>query len=276
MRKIMELFYRAKSAADYILSKINNVPDTAIVLGSGLGAFGDSIEVEAKIPYCEIPEFPVPTVLGHSGELLCGKTGNKRILAFKGRFHLYEGHKPEDATLYVRMLAVLGVKNLILTNAAGAINPSFKPGDLMLINDHLSFFCESPLSGENDDRFGTRFPSMNEVYKKELRSIAKSAAEKAGISLKEGIYAYSKGPMFETPAEVKALKILGADACGMSTVPEAIVAVHSGINVLGISCLTNMATGISDEPLSHDEVIKTGKAAEEKFKMLVGTICEMI
>jgi len=272
----MEQYERAKAAADYIASKITDIPDTAIVLGSGLGAFGDSIQPEAKLLYSEIPEFPATSVVGHSGELLCGKANGKRILAMKGRFHLYEGHKIEDATLYIRVFALLGVKNIILTNAAGAINTSFQPGDLMLITDHLSFFCESPLFGKNDERFGTRFPPMGEVYREELRRIAKRAAEELNIDLKEGVYAYSKGPMFETPAEIRALRALGADACGMSTVPEAIVAVHSGLRVLGISCCTNMAAGISRVPLSHKEVMETGKATEEKFKLFMSRICEML
>lgn len=272
----MDIFDRAKAAADYISSKIENIPDTAIVLGSGLGAFGDSIEAETKLLYREIPEFPMTSVAGHSGELICGRAGGKRILAMKGRFHLYEGHKVENATLYIRVFALLGVKNLILTNAAGAINTSFKPGDLMLISDHLSFFCESPLFGKNDERFGTRFPPMGEVYSNELRKTAVEAAKECSVDLKEGIYVYSKGPMFETPAEIRALRFMGADACGMSTVPEAIVAVHSGIRVLGISCLTNMAAGISEVQLSHSEVIETGKATEQKFKLIMTKICEML
>lgn len=272
----MELFDRAKAAADYISSRISDIPDTAVVLGSGLGAFGDSIDVETIIPYSEIPEFPETTVVGHSGELICGKVNSKRILAFKGRFHLYEGHKIETATLYVRVLALLGVKNLILTNAAGAINTSFKPGDLMLITDHISVFCESPLFGKNDERFGERFTPMGEAYNKGLGLIAKTAAQELGIDLKEGVYIYAKGPMYETPAEIRAFGIMGADAVGMSTVPETVVAVHSGIKVLGISCLTNMAAGISKVQLSHAEVIETGKAVEQKFKALVTKICEKL
>lgn len=270
----MDIFSRAEKAANYIKSKIECIPDTAIVLGSGLGAFGNSIEAEIEIPYCEIPSFPEATVAGHSGTLLCGKAAGKRILAMKGRFHAYEGHPMEEVTLYVRVFALLGIKNLILTNAAGAINTAFTPGDLMLITDQLSFFCESPLLGKNDERFGTRFPSMNEVYSRELSEIALKAAESCNISLKQGVYAYSKGPMYETPAEIRALRLLGADACGMSTVPEATVAVHCGIRVLGISCLTNMAAGILDKPLSHQEVLETGRASEEKFKLLMNRICE--
>lgn len=269
----MDIYNRAESAAEFIKSKIADIPDTAIVLGSGLGAFGDSIETEIEIPYCDIPSFPAVTVAGHSGMFICGKAAGKRIIAMKGRFHAYEGHPMEDVTFYVRVFSLLGIKNLILTNAAGAINTSFEPGDLMLITDHLSFFCDSPLFGKNDERFGTRFPAMGEAYDKTLQSIAVEAAENCGIKLQKGVYVYSKGPMFETPAEIKALRILGADACGMSTVPEVIVAVHSGIKVLGISCLTNMAAGILDKPLCHEEVIETGKASEEKFRNLMNAIC---
>lgn len=272
----MDIFSRAESAAQFIKSKINDMPDTAIVLGSGLGAFGNSIEAEIEIPYCEIPSFPAVTVAGHGGMLICARAAGKRILAMKGRFHAYEGHSMEDVTLYVRVFALLGIKNLILTNAAGAINTSFEPGNLMLITDHLSFFCESPLFGKNDERFGTRFPSMSQAYSKELSNIALEAATECKITLRQGVYAYAKGPMYETPAEIRALRILGADACGMSTVPEVIVAVHCGIRVLGISCLTNMAAGILDKPLSHQEVLETGKASEEKFKMLMNRICEKL
>ncbi len=272
----MDIYKRAETAAEFIKTKIADIPDTAIVLGSGLGAFGDSIEPETEIPYCDIPSFPAVTVAGHSGMLVCGKASGKRIIAMKGRFHAYEGHTIDDVTLYVRVFRLLGIKNLILTNAAGAINTSFRPGDLMLITDHLSFFCDSPLFGKNDERFGSRFPAMGEAYDKELQSIAVEAAKNCELTLRQGVYAYSKGPMYETPAEIRALRILGADACGMSTVPEVIVAVHCGIKVLGLSCLTNMAAGILDKPLCHEEVIETGKASEQKFKNLMNKICEKL
>lgn len=272
----MDIFKRAESAAVFIKSKAADIPDTAIVLGSGLGAFGDSIEAEVEIPYSKIPSFPAVTVEGHSGTLIFGKASGKRIIAMKGRFHAYEGYSMEDVTFYVRVFSLLGIKNLILTNAAGAINTSFEPGDLMLITDHLSFFCDSPLFGKNDERFGTRFPPMGEAYDKALSETALEAAKNCGINLRCGVYAYSKGPMYETPAEIKALRILGADACGMSTVPEVITAVHSGIKVLGISCLTNMAAGILDKQLSHEEVMETGKAVEGKFKALMDCICKKL
>lgn len=272
----MTVYDRAKAAADYISSEITEVPDTAIVLGSGLGLFSKYIEDKLTVPYGDIPGFPVSTVPGHKGELVCGKINGKKILTMNGRFHLYEGYGTEDVTLYVRVFALLGIKTIIFTNAAGAINASFKPGDLMLIEDHLSFQCPSPLAGKNDDRFGTRFPPMEDAYSKKLREMALSAADELRIDLKKGVYAYTKGPMFETPAEIRALKIMGADACGMSTVPEVTVAVHCGISVLGISCLTNMAAGISKVPLSHKEVIETGKLTEKKFTDLLSKICEKL
>lgn len=272
----MAIYERAKRAADYILSRVTSVPETAIVLGSGLGTFGDSIERETVIDYGDIPEFPAVTVAGHKGRLIFGSVQGKRILAMQGRFHRYEGYCMEDVTLYVRVFALLGVRNLILTNAAGAINTDFKPGDLMLIEDHLSLFCDSPLTGKNEEAFGERFPSMSEAYSKELKVLAFAASQECGIPLQKGIYAYAKGPMYETPAEICALRALGADACGMSTVPETIVAVHSGLRVLGISCLTNMAAGLSAAPLSHSEVMETGKAAQERFKTLMNGIVKRI
>ena len=272
----MDLYDRATLAKEYILSKIKTAPDTAVVLGSGLGSFGETIECECEIPYKDIPGFPVTTVKGHDGKLIYAKVADKRILAMKGRFHAYEGYAMEDVTFYVRVFALLGVKNLILTNAAGAVNTEYSPGDLMLITDHISFFCPSPLFGSNDERFGERFPSMSEAYSKDLRNLALKCAKDNEIDLKEGTYCYCKGPMYETPAEIRAVRTLGADAVGMSTVPEVIVAVHSKINILGISCMTNMAAGILDKPLSHNEVIETGKKVEEKFSRLMTSICKNI
>jgi len=268
----MELYERARKAADYILSIKKEIPETAVVLGSGLGAFGESIKVDVAIPYSDIPQFPVSTVVGHAGKMIFGKVGEKSIVAMQGRFHRYEGYEMEDVTLYIRVFALLGIKNLILTNASGAINTSFVPGDLMLITDHIACFCDSPLFGKNDERFGVRFPSMSDAYSKKLQNTAQECAKNCGIDLKEGAYIYSKGPSYETPAEIRAFRMMGADACGMSTAPETIVAVHCGINVLGISCITNMAAGILDQPLSHTEVVETGKRVEEKFKKLITSI----
>lgn len=272
----MAIYERASRIAEFLKEIVHDVPDTAIVLGSGLGAFGRSIECENVIEYKDIPDFPVSTVPGHEGKLIFGKAGGKRIIAMQGRFHRYEGYSMEDVTLYVRVFQLMGVKNLIVTNAAGAINTSFTPGDLMLITDHISLFCDSPLFGANDDRLGERFTSMSRAYDRELMQTAREAAEDCGIDLKEGVYCYAKGPMFETPAEIRALRALGADACGMSTVAEVICAVHGGMRVLGISCMTNMAAGILDQPLSHAEVIETGKAVEGKFKALVTAVCSKL
>ena len=194
----------------------------------------------------------------------------------QGRFHLYEGYSTDDVTLPIRVFRRLGVKTLILTNAAGAVNEAFRPGDLMIINDHISFFCPSPLRGKNDDRLGPRFFPMTDAYDKELCEIAKKAAAECGTDIKSGVYCYCPGPMFETPAEIRAVSRLGCDAVGMSTVPEAIVAAHSGLRLLGISCLTNMAAGLSDTAPSHEEVIETGKSVEKKFSALMSKILELI
>lgn len=272
----MALYERASMIAAHIKKIVGDIPDTAVVLGSGLGAFGQSITREHEIDYKDIPDFPVSTIPGHAGKLVVGKTGDKRIIAMLGRFHRYEGYSLEDVTLYVRVFQLLGVKTIIVTNAAGAINTSFVPGDLMLMTDHISLFCDSPLFGPNDDRLGERFPSMSRAYDIELADIAREAASDCSITLKEGVYCYAKGPMFETPAEIRALRALGADACGMSTVAEVIAAVHGGMRVLGISCMTNMAAGILDQPLSHAEVIETGKAVEGKFKTLMTAICQKL
>lgn len=247
-------------AGDYIKKRIEDTldfyitPVVAIVLGSALGSFADRIKTPAEIPYSEIPGFTASTVHGHAGKLVYGFIGDKPILCMQGRTHIYEGNSPAQVVLPVRTFRVLGIKNLILTNAAGAINTDFRVGDFMIIDDHLSFFLESPLTGTNEEQFGLRFPSMDKAYNTELRRIAKESAIKAGIDVHNGVYAYMKGPQFETPAEIRALGILGADAVGMSTVPETIAAVHCGVKVLGISCLSNMAAGISEKELSHEDV----------------------
>lgn len=268
----MELYEKALNICNQLKKMVNYVPNTAIVLGSGLGAFADSINVDFEIKYSDIESFPVSTVPGHAGKLIFGTAAGKKIVAMQGRFHLYEGYSTDDVTLPVRVFQLLGVKNLIVTNAAGAINTSYKPGDLMIINDHISFFCPSPLTGKNDDRFGTRFPSMSEAYDKEYIKIANEVAKENNIEVKNGVYCYCKGPMFETPAEIRFARLAGADSAGMSTVPEVISAVHGGMRVLGISCMTNMAAGILDCPLTHEEVMETGKMVEEKFSVLMNKI----
>ncbi|MDP4094138.1 MAG: purine-nucleoside phosphorylase [Bacillota bacterium] len=259
-------------SADYIRKQLTAKPAIGIVLGSGLGSLVDKIENFIEIDYRDIPNFPITTVKSHAGKLVCGTIAGKPIIAMKGRFHYYEGYDIRKVVFAIRTFKLLGINDILLTNAAGGVNFSFKPGDLMLIRDHISFFAPSPLRGENLDLFGERFPDMSCVYNAELREIAKKTAFEQGIDIKEGVYAFAQGPMFETPAEIKAFRTLGADAVGMSTVPEAITAKHAGVKVLGISCITNMAAGILDQPLSHEEVITTTKDAEFKFTALVAGI----
>ena len=272
----MSLYDEAKQTADFIKSKINNIPKTAIVLGSGLGPFAKEIEKEVEFDYKDIPNFPVSTVPGHAGKLIFGKIAGKGIVAMQGRFHLYEGYSAGEVTLPVRVFQLLGIENYIVTNAAGAVNLDYKPGDLMIIKDHIGLFCESVLFGKNDDRLGTRFPSMSEAYSKELIKKAEKAAEKCSLNIRKGVYCYCKGPMFETPAEIRFLRVAGADAVGMSTVPEVVAAVHAKMNVLGISCMTNMAAGILDQPLTHIEVMETGKKVEKEFSAFMKEIIKNI
>ncbi len=271
MQDYMEKY---KSAADYIGSRITGNPLTGIILGTGLGPLVDFLEEATEIDYKDIPGFPRTTVEGHAGKLVCGTLGGKRVLVMKGRFHFYEGYEMDQVVFHIRVFKLLGISQLIVTNAAGGINPGFVPGDLMLITDHISFFAPSPLRGRNLEELGPRFPDMCKVYDAGLIAAAKRAAAREGIPVREGVYAFAQGPMFETPAEIRALKVLGADAVGMSTVPEVIVARHADIKVLGISCITNMAAGVLDEPIKHDEVLITAKKAEKSFVTLVKGIVE--
>lgn len=256
----------------YLKDMRKDVPEIAIILGSGLGSLADFIEDRQEIPYAEIPNFPRTTVPGHEGKLIFGRIGSRKVMAMKGRFHYYEGHEVGVVVYPVRVFGMMGIKNLIVTNAAGGVNTGFAPGDLMLIKDHISFFVENPLRGENLDELGPRFPDMSAAYDRSLQKMAMDCAQRFGIDLKCGVYAYCKGPSFETPAEIRALRTLGADAVGMSTVPEVIAARHMGMRVLGISCITNMAAGILDQPLTHEEVMETGKKVEQKFSALVREI----
>lgn len=259
-----------KEAVQYIKEKIGDRnPETAIILGSGLGGLKDDIENKVVIKYEDIPEFPVSTVEGHAGELIIGELSGKTIIAMNGRFHYYEGYHIKQTVFPIRVFALLGVKNVILTNAAGGINTDIREGSFMVINDHLSFFAESVLRGKNEDEFGVRFPDMSEVYDKEQREKMKSIIEKHTGNSLEGVYAYMKGPAYETPAEIKALRILGADAVGMSTVPEAIVARHSGMKVVAVSCITNMAAGVTNKKLSHEEVKETADRVKGQFKEII-------
>ena len=246
--------------------------DLAVVLGSGLGSLTDIIEEKQSLDYSDIPHFPAPTIPGHSGKLIWGKLNGRAVYAFSGRFHYYEGHDPHTVILPVRVLHELGCSRLILTNAAGGINPDFTPGDLMIISDHINLTGYNPLRGENCDEWGPRFPDMSRMYDPQYREIAKSAAKDLAIAVREGVYCGLSGPTFETPAEIRMLKMLGADAVGMSTVPEAIAACQMGIRLLAISCITNMAAGISKNPLTHEEVMETGRQVEKKFSALINEI----
>lgn len=261
---------------DYIKGKIKNQPEVGIVLGSGLGDFADAIEDKIEIPYTEIPGFPVSTVKGHDGKLIFGKINSKEVCVMKGRIHYYEGYDIKEVVYPIEVLAGLGIKTLILTNAAGGVNTDFEPADLMIINDHINLMGKNPLIGPNDEDLGPRFPDMTDLYNKDLIEVAEKSAKKLGIDIKEGVYMYFTGPSYETAAEVRMARILGADAVGMSTVPEAIIARHRGLKILGISTITNMSTGILDTPLDHTEVVEVGQEVAGKFKELLKEIIEEI
>lgn len=266
------LYERAAHAARTIRARGRAEARVALVLGSGLGAFADDLEDADAIPYGEVPGFARPTVEGHSGRLVLGKVGGTEVAVMQGRFHYYEGYALEEVTFPVRVLALCGVKSLVLTNAAGGLNNSLKQGSLMLISDHLNLMGASPLRGPNDERFGPRFPDMTEVYDRAYQEVAISEAHGVGVELRRGVYAALSGPTYETPAEIRMLRALGADAVGMSTVPEAIVARHAGLKVLGISCITNLAAGTGDGPIDHAEVIETGERVRETFSALLRAI----
>lgn len=258
-----------KSAAEYIASKVKNMPTRAIILGSGLGELAEDVKNPVYLNYTDIPGFPSSTAPGHKGRLVIGELEGENVLLMQGRFHFYEGYDMDVVVFPVRTMKLLGITDLIVTNAAGGVNTNFTPGDLMLISDHLSMFCTNPLIGGNYSDFGPRFNDMSDPYSKESRKKIHALAQKSDIDLKEGTYAYMTGPSYESPAEIKALRTLGSDAVGMSTVPEVITAVHAGIKVIGISCITNMAAGILDQPLDGDEVIETGQKVKVKFSKLI-------
>ena len=266
------LYDRIEESKEYIKSKINNTPEIGLILGSGLGVLGDEIENPIKIKYDEIPNFPVSTVEGHNGQLVIGSLQGKNVIAMQGRFHFYEGYSMESVTFPVRVMKALGVKTIIVTNAAGGANKDFKPGDLMIIKDHINFSGNNPLIGPNDNRLGVRFPDMSTAYDPKYVKLAKSCAKELGIDVKEGVYTFFSGPTYETPAEVRLAQVLGSDAVGMSTVPEVIIARHSNLDVIGISCITNMAAGILDQPLNHEEVIETTQKVKSEFLSLVKSI----
>ncbi|QEK11881.1 purine-nucleoside phosphorylase [Crassaminicella thermophila] len=272
----MDFYKSIKQSAEYILQKSKFQPEIGLILGSGLGAIADQIENKEVYPYSEIPNFPVSTVEGHAGQLVIGTLEGKKVVAMQGRFHFYEGYHMKEVTFPVRVMKLLGIKTLIVTNAAGAVNTSYKPGDLMLISDHLNLSGDNPLIGKNLGEFGTRFPDMSNAYDKDLRTKVKEIAKSLNIELQEGVYACMSGPTYETPAEIKMVRTLGADAVGMSTVPEVITAIHSGIKVIGVSCMTNMAAGILDQPLDHNEVMETSEKARAKFITLMKNIIKSI
>ncbi len=263
------LYERAEHAARTIRARVKQEPRVAVVLGSGLGGFADDFEDAVAIPYEDIPGFVRSTAQGHAGRLVVGKIDQVPILAMQGRVHFYEGYTMEEVTFAIRTFKLLGIKTIVLTNAAGGINVQLSQGALMVISDHLNLMGVNPLRGPNDERFGPRFPDMSAVYSPALQEIVIEEARTLGIELRRGIYAALSGPNYETPAEIHLLRNCGADAVGMSTVPEAIVARQMDMEVLGISCITNMASGISDEPISHDEVIETGNRARSTFTQLL-------
>ncbi|WP_102027132.1 purine-nucleoside phosphorylase [Salirhabdus sp. Marseille-P4669] len=268
---------KIQEAKSYIESKLaGKTPNIGLILGSGLGVLGDEIEEAVKIPYGEIPHFPKSTVAGHKGQLVIGSLQGKQVVAMQGRFHYYEGYSMEQVTFPVRVMKQLGVEKLIVTNAAGGINESFEPGNLMIITDHINMMGNNPLIGPNDETFGARFPDMSEAYDRSLIQHAEKSAKKLNLSIQKGVYVGNTGPSYETGAEIRMLRTLGGDAVGMSTVPEVIVANHTGLKVLGISCISNMAAGILDQPLTHDEVMETTEKVKQDFLNFVKDVVQSL
>ncbi|NIK12360.1 purine-nucleoside phosphorylase [Alkalibacillus sp. S2W] len=271
----MSVLEQIQESEQYISQQLNaSKPTIGLILGSGLGILAEEIENPVTIPYSEIPHFPQSTVSGHKGQLVIGELQGKQVVAMQGRFHYYEGYDMQHVTFPVRVMKQLGVEKLLVTNAAGGINESFDPGDLMIIQDHINNMGDNPLIGKNIDELGPRFPDMSEAYDRDLRKLAEAAAADLNLSVRKGVYVGNTGPTYETASEVKMLRTLGGDAVGMSTVPEVIVANHAGIDVLGISCISNMAAGILDQPLSHDEVIETTEKVRQQFIQLVKQILQ--
>lgn len=270
---MMDEMKRIDEAAAKVLAVCGKA-DIGVILGSGLGDYAEALEDVVKLPYSEIPGFPRSTVAGHAGMWCCGTLYGKRVVMMQGRFHYYEGYGMKDVTLPVRVMQKIGVKTLVVTNAAGGVNLGYHPGELMVIGDMFSMTAQNPLIGPNLDAFGPRFPDMSCAFDKELRALAHECANEQGFALREGVYAQMTGPTYETPAEIRMLRTLGADAVGMSTVPEVIVARHGGMRVLGISCITNMAAGILDQPLNHAEVTETANRVKGQFRNLLDRIIE--
>ena len=269
-------FPEAEEAAGFVRSLTPLRPVVGVVLGSGLGAFARSLEKATAIPYREIPHFPVSTAIGHSGELVVGHCQGVPVAVMSGRSHYYEGYTLQQVVFPVRVLGRMGVKILIVTNAAGSVNVAYKPGELMVISDHINLMGGNPMIGPNEEQLGLRFFDMSEPYDPQLREIAEKACWKAGVTVRKGVYIAFSGPSYETPAEIRMCRTLGADAVGMSTVPEVIAARHMGIRVLGISCITNMAAGVLPQPLNHEEVLEVARKARDTFGSLVQTIIKRI
>ena len=275
-KNMPDQFTQADTAAQLILSRTALRPKIGLILGSGLGAFADSLSDATRVPYSDIPSFPQSTAIGHAGRLVIGNAGTVPVAAMQGRVHLYEGYSAHEITFPIRVFARLGVKAIIVTNAAGGINLGYSQGALVLISDHINLQGTNPLVGPNDDRFGVRFPDMTQAYSRAYREIAREEAAGQGIILHEGVYAALLGPSYETPAEIEYLRRIGADLVGMSTAAEVITARHMGINVLAISCVTNMAAGILDQPLSHAEVMETGERVKSTFEALLRAVLPRI
>ncbi len=269
------LLDKIKEAENFIKTKMTKTPQIGLILGSGLGILADEIENPVMISYSDIPHFPVSTVEGHEGQFVIGELMGKTVIAMQGRFHYYEGYDMQEITFPVRVMKAMGVEHVILTNAAGGVNPNFNPGDLMLITDHINIMGVNPLIGKNESELGPRFPDCSNIYDKDFNEKVKKVAESKNISLREGVYFYFTGPVYETPAEIKLAGILGGDSVGMSTAPEAVVAAHGGMKVTGISCITNMAAGIQKEALNHNEVVETANRVKQTFIELVKNIVEI-
>lgn len=266
---------KVSEASEYLKSRGVEEPEVALILGSGLGELADEAEDKVEIPYEDIPSFPVSTVPGHAGQLVYGTLGGKRVIAMQGRFHFYEGYSMKEVTFPVRVMKNLGVHSLLVTNAAGGVNESFIPGDLMIINDHINMVGSNPLLGPNEDELGERFVDMSNAYDRDYQRVIKDVAEKQNVNIKEGVYFGLSGPTYETPAEIRMIRTLGGDAVGMSTVAEVIAARHSGLKVAGISCITNLAAGMQ-ETLTHKEVVETTSRVKDQFKKLVKGVISTI
>jgi purine-nucleoside phosphorylase len=273
-------YERVSEAAASLRGRIGQVPDVAVVLGSGLGDFASGLQDKTTIPYADIPHWPASAVVGHAGTLVVGtirgRVAGRRVAALAGRAHVYEGHSLQTAAFATRVLGLLGVRTLILTNAAGGINLTFEPGTLMLIDDHINLLGSSPLVGPNDERFGPRFPDMTEAYSRRLREVAVEAGRERGLALTHGVYAAMHGPSYETPAEIRFLRTIGADAVGMSTVPETIAGRHMGLEILGISCISNPAAGVLPRPLVHEEVLEVTRRVRGEFSALLEATIERL